>query len=75
MKKAQAETQIRYLCSKWAAEKGIPTDGSVDPSFIEFYTWVSNGPYRDALDFRSRGGAIDEVSRWFDQEFKQTWKN
>lgn len=75
MKKDEAETKIRHLCSRWADHKGITMDGSVDPSFIEFCGWVRSEGYGSVFDFRGRGGPLAYANQWFDQEFKQTWKN
>jgi hypothetical protein len=75
MKKDEAETQIRYLCHEWARHKNYSTDGSVDPSFSEFQNWVRDQGYGSVFDFRARGGPIYYANLWFDDVFKQTWKN
>lgn len=75
MKKDEAERQVRYLCTVWARHKGIPLDGSIDPSFIEFWIWLKENGHASVLDFKARGGPEYAANRWFDEEFKQTWKN
>lgn len=74
MKKEEAEQGIRYLCGEWAKLRGIKIDPAVQPNFRDFLSWVkqSHAPY---LDFRSTTSATDLVEMWFDQEFKQTWRN
>lgn len=74
MKKDEAERGIRYLCSQWAALVGVTPAPSASPNFGAFYGWVreNHSPY---LDFRTTTSVRDDVERWFDQEFKQTWRN
>ena len=75
MKKDDAERQIRYLCGVWAEHKGFAMDGTADPSFIEFWVWLKDNGHGYVMDFRARGGSDYHASRWFDEEFKQSWKN
>lgn len=75
MKKDEAKQQFKYLCGVWARERNIPMDGSVDPSYADFTTWLHQNGHSDVMNFRGRGGAIGYMSQWFDEEFKQTWKN
>ena len=44
------------------------------PSFLEFYQWLEerHGAY---LRFTARAGVQYMIEMWFDQEFKQTWRN
>ncbi len=72
MKKAEAETAIRWLCHEWRKVKGysgIPTD---DLSFIDFMSWLEDH-YPRYLTFRSRVSNDYLVELWFDQEFKRMW--
>lgn len=71
MKKDDAEKAIRYLCGQWANEEP-PGD---HPSFSRFKAWLRRKGYGGYLDFRSVGGADYAAEMWFDQEFKQTWRN
>ena len=75
MKKDECEQKIRYLCSKWANERGILMSGEVDPSFQEFLSWMRDNGWYQYLDFRAQGGPLYVAQMWFDQEFKQSWKN
>jgi hypothetical protein len=74
MKKDECERAIRHLCHEWARLRGIQIDTQVQPSFGDFYSWVRDN-YPSYLKFRSRVDSRSEVERWFDQEFKQTWRN
>lgn len=74
MKKAESERMIRYYCGVWARENKIPTDGSVDPNFYDFHRWMElNHP--QYLNFKSSTDPMRDMIDWFDQEFKQDWKN
>lgn len=75
MKKSEAEKAIRYLCHEWAKEKGIRPDPMEQPSFQEFTNWLNLKGYSHYLNFKSRVGALESAELWFDQEFKQTWRN
>jgi hypothetical protein len=75
MKKAEAEQVIRHLCHVWAAETGQPMTAESMPSFSAFKAWLDQKHYSHYLDFRSRCGADYDAEHWFDQEFKQTWRN
>ncbi len=74
MTKSEAEQGIRYLCSKWASETGARPDPLSDPNFGAFLSWLRN-KHPEYLNFRSSTSVADDVERWFDQEFKQTWRN
>jgi hypothetical protein len=69
MRIAEAEKAIRYLCHKWAEERGLPHQPE-DPNFYDFYRWVEvNSPGH--LKFRSGMFVRDDVERWFADEFNQ----
>lgn len=74
MKKAEAEQGIRHLCHEWAKLRDIAPDPLVQPSFGEFLAWV-RANHAAYLNFRTTTSATDDVERWFDQEFWQTWRN
>jgi hypothetical protein len=77
MKKAKAEKAIRYLCSEWAREKGVPIPSPYpkQASFSDFRSWLEGKGYSPYLNFRSVAGPHYDAEMWFDQEFKQTWAN
>ena len=77
MTKSESETAIRQLCHMWAQECGIDTrdDPDFHPSFGTFKSWLSQKGYSHYLRFRSVAGADYDAEMWFDQEFKQTWRN
>lgn len=77
MKKAEAEKAIRYLCTEWAKEQGIPYASPYpkQASFSAFRSWLEAKGYSHYLNFRSVIGPLEDAERWFDQEFKQTWAN
>jgi hypothetical protein len=78
MTKSECKTAILHLCGVWAKERGIvvPRDNppSFHPSFSDFYSWVK-AHYPGYLRFRTTTGVEYDVEMWFDQEFKQTWRN
>jgi len=74
LKKEEAEKAIRYLFGQWRKETGIRPRTEHQPSFSEFYSWVQSN-YSSYLDFKCRIGVPDQVELWFDQEFKQGWRN
>jgi len=74
MTKADAQKGIRYLCGLWAKERGMIVPPIDQPSFTDFYAWVQSN-YPAYLDFRTTTGVQYDVEMWFDQEFKQTWRN
>jgi hypothetical protein len=39
VKKDEAEQAVRYFCTKWAEERGLPHQPD-DPSFSDFYSWL-----------------------------------
>jgi len=74
MKKGEAEKAIRQLCHQWARAQGITPDPAVAPSFEAFHSWV-RANYSAYLEFRTTTSVSYDVESWFDQEFKQTWRN
>lgn len=79
MKKDEAERAIRHLCHVWAKERGfdLAKYSSLDfhPSFGDFTRWLEMKGYGNYLTFRSVRGPRADAEDWFDQEFKQTWRN
>lgn len=74
MKKDEAERAIRHLCGQWGNLTGTAPDPSAQPDFGAFFSWVQKN-YSDCLSFRTTTSVRDNVEQWFDQEFKQTWRN
>jgi hypothetical protein len=75
MKKAESEHAIRRLCHEWAKECGILHSPVNLPRFSAFKAWIVAKGYGGYLDFRSIAGPDYHAEMWFDQEFKQTWRN
>ena len=79
MTKPEAEQAIRHLCHVWAQEKGyVGRDYNAcdfHPSFGEFTLWLDSKGYGHYLTFRSRRGPRADAEDWFDEEFRQTWRN
>ncbi|MDG4874163.1 hypothetical protein P9273_03500 [Mesorhizobium sp. WSM4935] len=75
MKKDEAEKAIRYLCHEWAKDRGLTITATDEPSFSDFKSWLREKGYSGYLEFRSTMGPLEDAERWFDQEFKQTWRN
>jgi len=74
MKKSEAEQAIRYLCGVWGDSVGIMPDPAASPCFPAFMRWMRDN-HPQYLKFRTTTSVSDDVERWFDQEFKQTWRN
>jgi hypothetical protein len=74
MTKQESEKAIRYLCTEWAKLRGIQIPPIEQPSFSDFYSWVREN-YGHYLTFRSTLSVSDHVEAWFDDEFKQNWRN
>ena len=74
MTRGEAEQAIRCLCSEWARQHNLRIDPSESPSFIDFLTWVQKH-HSQYLIFRTTTSVRYDVENWFDQEFKQTWRN
>jgi hypothetical protein len=74
MTKQESEKGIRYLCTEWAKLCGIQKPCVGQPSFSDFYSWVRQN-YSHYLSFRSTLPVSDQVEAWFDDEFKQKWRN
>lgn len=74
MTKDQAEQGIRALCRRWADLRGVARDAGSEPNFSDFWAWVSD-QHREYLNFRTTTSVRFDVEAWFDQEFKQAWRN
>jgi hypothetical protein len=75
MKKDESEKAIRHLCHEWGQLRGIEPGSVKQPSFSDFKSWLREKGYSHYLNFRSVMGPEEDAERWFDQEFKQTWRN
>lgn len=75
MTKDEAEKAIRYLCHEWANERAVGRTVEAPASFPNFKAWLLSKGYGHYLNLRSVAGAHEDAERWFDQEFKQTWRN
>jgi hypothetical protein len=75
MKKDKCEKAIRHLCHEWGRLRGIEPASKTQPSFSDFKSWLRDNGYSNYLNFRSVMGPEEDAERWFDQEFKQTWRN
>lgn len=79
MKKDDSKNAISHMFSLWENEKGFtPTDKNkieFHPSYREFKTWAENKGYGHYWDFRATGGADYHAEMWFDDYFKQSWRN
>lgn len=75
MKKNECEKAIRHLCHVWAKEAGIPPNPVDQPSFSQFTSWLTANGHGQYLNFRSVAGPLYDAEMWFDEEFKQTWRN
>lgn len=74
MKKGECEKAIRFLCHEWRNATGLSNTPSGELSFSAFFTWLKQH-YGQYLEFRSTMGAEYMAEMWFDQEFKQSWRN
>ena len=75
--KAESEQAIRSLCWDWAKARGLPLppDGAFHYSFGDFKSWLGENGYSHYLNFRATPSADYVAELWFDQEFKQSWRN
>jgi len=73
MKKPDYEKAIRAICHQWRAAEDLSEAQLAHPSFSDFKSWMLAKGYGSYLEFRSTQDADAEL--WFDQEFKQTWRN
>jgi hypothetical protein len=74
MKKEESEKAIRYLCSEWAKLEGIQIPPREQPSFMDFFAWLQQN-HNQYLNFRATLSVSDQVEAWFDDEFRQKWRN
>jgi hypothetical protein len=65
---------IRQLRDQWAELRGISKQPEHQPNFSAFFSWVEQ-KYPRYLDFPTTISVRYDVELWFDQEFKQTWRN
>jgi hypothetical protein len=75
MTKEKCEHAIRHLCHVWARECGVPPEPQEPPSWSQFKSWLQKNHYSHFLNFKSTASADSVAENWFDQEFKQTWRN
>jgi hypothetical protein len=75
MKKHDCEKAIRALCHQWSEARGLSGGQLEHPSFSDFKSWLSTQGYAHYLRFRSLRGPEGDAEQWFDEEFKQTWRN
>jgi hypothetical protein len=74
MTKPESEKAIRYLCTEWVKLRGIQMPPTEQPSFSDFFSWVQEN-HGACLSFRSTLSVRDQVEAWFDDVFKQKWRN
>ncbi|MDO8273558.1 MAG: hypothetical protein Q7U82_16815 [Gammaproteobacteria bacterium] len=74
MTKQESEKAIRYLCTEWAKLRGIQTPPIEQPSFSDFHSWVKEN-HNSVLKFRSTLSVSEQLEAWFDDQFKQNWRN
>lgn len=72
MTKAESEKAIRHLCHVWA--KTLSPQDLTHPSFASFKSWMEANGRGSYFKFRSLVGADEDAERWFDNEFKQSWR-
>ena len=70
----EAERGIRHLCGTWRKAAGLEGTANSELSFTDFLGWIHRH-HPEYLSFRSTMGVEYMVELWFDQEFKQTWRN
>jgi hypothetical protein len=75
MRKDDAKAAFEQMFGDWQREEGIIISSDNHVSFAKFCEWVDKKHYSHYFNFRSRAGSRDDVERWFDQYFKQTWRN
>ena len=75
MKKEDCEKAVRSLCHEWPNAIGLSGAKLKHPSFTDFKSWLNARGYSHYLDFRSVRGPEEDAEMWFDEEFKQTWRN
>jgi hypothetical protein len=75
MTKVESKAAFHQMFSDWQRECGILTPSKEHVSFSEFRQWAQRKGYSHYFRFRSVMGADEDVERWFDVFFKQTWEN
>ena len=74
MKKDECERAIRNLCHEWRKEAGLSKTPAGELHFSQFFSWMQQR-YPSYLNFRTITSVRYDAEMWFDQEFKQTWRN
>jgi hypothetical protein len=71
--KAECECAIRHLCHQWKRtyHDSLPNQNL---RFSDFLAWLEQS-HPELLRFRSVMPPVDIAEMWFDQEFRQTWRN
>lgn len=72
MKKSERERIVRGLAREWL--KTQPTAAHSHPSFRDFSFWLKEHQ-PTVLQFKSAMGPLEDAERWFDSEFRQSWRN
>jgi hypothetical protein len=75
MRKGDAKAAFEQMFSEWQSEEGIMVPLKDNVSFSKFCSWVEKKHYSLYFNFRSVAGSRNDVEKWFDQHFKQTWRN
>lgn len=73
MTKTECERAIRQLCHQWKRTHHANL-GNQDVRFSDFRAWLEQH-HAELLQFRSVMPAMDLAEMWFDDEFRQTWRN
>lgn len=75
MKKGEAKKYLVHLFSLYAKARGTTPAPDYHASFSDFKSWLSDNGYSHYLDFRSVAGSNYDAEMWFDDYFKQAWRN
>lgn len=76
MKKADAKREIEKLFEVWKTEMDVKPQGPYGlMEAAYFITWLKKGPHAHLLKFRATMGAEWCVEHWFDEYFRQSWRN
>lgn len=73
MKRSDAKPAIRSLCRAWKTEQ-FPTTTTNRLHFSDFADWL-RARHPTLLKFRSVMGPLYDAEQWFDDEFRQNWRN
>lgn len=72
MTNRQCERAIRNLCHEWKLTHHAMTSQQ-DVSFAEFFQWLTEF-HLAIMSWQSSLPTSQIVERWFNQEFRQTWR-